>query len=143
MMMTGPQNATGPAEPPAPPAGSANSWTVPGICVFLALIVFIVFGQTARFDFINFDDSVYVYKDPVVTRGFTLDGIKAAFSSQHSDNWVPLTTLSHMLDCQLYGLDAGDHHLTNVFLQILTAILLFLALRGMTGFLWRSAFIAA
>ena len=124
-------------------AGLGNRWTIPGVCVFLALIVWIVFGQTLRFDFTNFDDNVYVYNDPVVTGGLTLEGVKAAFSDQHSDNWVPLTTLSHMLDCQLYGLNAGDHHLTNVLLQTATAILLFLALREITGFLWRSAFVAA
>jgi tetratricopeptide (TPR) repeat protein len=107
------------------------------------LIVWVVFGQTAHFDFINYDDSVYVYKDPTVTHGLTLEGVKAAFSASHSDNWVPLTTISHMLDCQLFGLNAGDHHLINVLLQMATAILLFLALRQMTGFVWRSAFIAA
>jgi tetratricopeptide (TPR) repeat protein len=126
-----------------PAAGSANRWTVPGICLFLALIVWMVFGQTLRFDFINFDDSVYVYKNPAVIHGLTLEGVKAAFSTGHSDNWVPLTTLSHMLDCQLFGLNAGNHHLINVVLQIAAAILLFLVLREMTGCLWRSAFIAA
>ena len=124
-------------------AGLVNRWTVAGVCVFLALIVWIVFGQTSRFDFINYDDNIYVSDDSLVTRGLTLEGVKAAFSDQHSDNWVPLTTLSHMLDCQFFGLNAGDHHLTNVLLQTATAILLFLALREMTGFLWRSAFIAA
>jgi len=83
-----------------------------GICLFLLAIVWIVFGQTWRFDFINFDDNVYIYKDSVVTRGLTLEGVKAAFSTRHSDNWVPLTTLSHMLDCQFFGLNAGGHHLT-------------------------------
>jgi protein O-mannosyl-transferase len=114
-----------------------------GISFFLLAIVWIVFGQTWRYDFINYDDDVYVYGDPVVTHGLTLEGVKAAFSTQHSDNWVPLTTLSHMLDYQLFGPNAGDHHLTNVLLQAAAAILLFLALRQMTGFLWRSAFIAA
>lgn len=123
--------------------GPASRWTTPGICVFLALIVWIVFAQTSRFDFINFDDGVYVYKDPVVTRGLTLEGVAAAFSDRHSDNWVPLTTISHMLDCQFFGLDAGDHHVINVILHTATVILLFLALREMTGFLWRSAFVAA
>jgi tetratricopeptide (TPR) repeat protein len=123
--------------------GPASRWMIPGVCAFLALIVWIVFGQTARFGFVNFDDNVYVYEDPIVTQGLTLPGLAAAFSDRHSNNWVPLTTLSHMLDCQLYGLNAGAHHVTNVLLQTAAAILLFLALRRMTGFLWRSAFIAA
>jgi tetratricopeptide (TPR) repeat protein len=122
---------------------TASRWTILGICLFLALIVWIVFGQTSRFGFIDYDDDVYVYKDPVIARGLTFEGLAVAFSFRHSDNWVPLTTLSHMLDCQFYGLNAGDHHLTNIVLQIAAAILLFLALRQMTGFLWRSAFVAA
>jgi protein O-mannosyl-transferase len=144
MKMADPQSAAATlAESHTRPPGLASRWTVPGICIFLALIVWIVFGQTSRFDFIKYDDDLYVYNDPVVTRGLTLEGVKAAFSDRHSDNWVPLTTLSHMLDCQLYGLNAGGHHFTNVLLQTATAILLFLALREMTGFLWRSAFVAA
>src|SRR5205814_5720179 len=66
-----------------------------------------------------------------------------AFTHFHSGNWHPLTWLSHMLDCQLYGLNAGRHHLTNIILHAATAILLFLVLRQMTGLLWRSAFVAA
>ncbi|PYL26294.1 MAG: hypothetical protein DMF37_02675, partial [Verrucomicrobia bacterium] len=70
-------------------------------------------------------------------------GIGWAFTHIHSENWHPLTTISHMLDCQLYGLKAGWHHFTNVLLHTIAAILLFIALRQMTGALWRSAFVAA
>src|SRR6202030_858627 len=85
----------------------------------------------------------YVYKNPQVFRGLTSEGIIWAFTQSHAANWHPLTWLSHMLDCQLYGLSPGGHHLTNVLLHSANAILLFLVLRQMTGSLWRSAFVAA
>jgi len=66
-----------------------------------------------------------------------------AFSHVHSENWHPLTTITHMLDCQLYGLNAGWHHFTNVILHSLAVLLLFIALEQMTGALWRSAFVSA
>ena len=113
------------------------------VCVFLAAITWLVFGQTIRFPFINFDDSDYVLKNPHVSRGLTGEGILWAFTQTHAANWHPLTWLSHMVDCQSYGLDAGGHHLSNVLLHTATAILLFLVLRQMTGALWRSAFVAA
>jgi hypothetical protein len=84
-----------------------------------------------------------VYENPAVTRGLNLKGIEWAFTHSVVANWHPLTMLSHMLDCQLYGLNAGGHHLTNILLHTATVILLFLVLRRMTGFLWRSAFVAA
>jgi len=113
------------------------------ICVFLAAITLAVFGQTWRYEFVNFDDDVYVYQNPEVSRGLTLKGAAEAFNYSHSDNWIPLTTLSHSLDCQLFGLDAGGHHVTNVLLHTASVILLFLVLRRMTGTLWRAAFVAA
>src|SRR5207248_7730185 len=73
----------------------------------------------------------------------SLRGIVWAFTHVHSENWHPLTTISHMLDCQLYGLKAGGHHFTNVLVHTTAVILLFLVLRGMTGALWQSAFVAA
>src|ERR1700734_2539441 len=116
--------------------------TVVGIALFLVAITWVVFGQTLGYGFINFDDDAYVYENPMVAQGLTLKGIIWAFSF-HSSNWFPLTWLSHMLDCQIYGLNAGGHHLTNLLLHAATAILLFLILRQMTGALWRSAFVAA
>ena len=125
------------------PAGLHDRWTVPGICIFLAAITFAVFGQTVHDDFVNYDDNLYVYENAQVARGLTLNGIAQAFTHGSYDNWDPLTTMSHMLDCQFYGLNAGGHHLTNILLHTATAILLFLVLRRMTGALWRSAFVAA
>ncbi|HEY1663530.1 MAG TPA: tetratricopeptide repeat protein [Verrucomicrobiae bacterium] len=129
--------------PPAPPEESGNGWMILLVCVFLALITFVVFGQTARFEFINYDDGPYVYLNPIVSAGLTFKGIAAIFSHYQIGDWVPLTMVSHMLDCQIYGLNAGGHHLTNVLLHTASSIILFLTLRRMTGALWRSAVAAA
>ena len=111
--------------------------------VFLAAITWLVFGQTLRHDFLNYDDNRYVYENPEVTSGLTLHGIVWAFTNRHANNWHPLTSISHMLDCQFFGLNAGGHHFVNVFLHTVAVILLFLVLRAMTGSIWRSAFVAA
>jgi tetratricopeptide (TPR) repeat protein len=126
-----------------PAAGLNDRWLVPGICIFLAAVIWMVFGQTLGYEFVRFDDQVYVYENPVVAQGLSLKGIGWAFTHIVACNWHPLTMMSHMLDCQLYGLNAGGHHFTNVLLHTATAILLFLVLRRMTGFLWRSAFVTA
>ncbi len=123
--------------------GLNDRWTVLGVCIFLAVIIWVVFGQTLRYGFVNFDDNDYVYDNPEVARGLTLKGIVWAFTHVHAFNWHPLTWISHMLDCQFYGLNPGGHHLTNILLHTTATILLFLVLRRMTGFLWRSAFVAA
>jgi protein O-mannosyl-transferase len=117
-------------------------WLVPLLCLVLAAITFAVFGQTLHHAFIDFDDGGDVYENRMVAQGLTPRGIVWAFSV-HSSNWFPLNWYSHMLDCQLYGLHPGGHHLTNVLLHILTVILLFLVLRKMTGAIWSSAFVAA
>ena len=123
---------------------SDNSrWLVFAICIFLGAIVWVAFGQTFHFDFVNFDDGPYIVRNPQVNRGFTMEGVAWAFTHFHSGNWHPLTWLSHMLDCQLFGLNPGWHHLMNVIFHGATAIVLFLVLRQMTGFIWRSAFVAA
>ncbi len=127
----------------SPAAGGNDRWLVPGVCIFLAGIVWVVFGQTLGHEFVNYDDQVYVYENSTVAHGLSLKGVEWAFTHIVAFNWHPLTMVSHMLDCQLYGLKAGGHHLTNVLLHTVTVILLFLILRRMTGFLWRSAFVAA
>jgi protein O-mannosyl-transferase len=114
------------------------------ICCFLALAVWAVFGQTVHFDFINYDDDAVVYENPAVTRGLDVQEIVRVFTRNSGrDSWFPLTDVSHMLDWQLYGPDAGGHHLTNVLLHAAAAIVLFLAFQAMTGAVWRSAFVAA
>ena len=91
----------------------------------------------------NFDVDIYVYENPRITQGLTLQGIGWAFSHSYCYYWAPFAALSHMLDCQLYGISPGGHHLINVLLHGATAVLLFLVLREMTGALWRSAFVAS
>ena len=118
-------------------------WLNVGICLSLAVLIWLVFGQTLWHDFVNYDDPRYVYENTKITGGLSISGIAWAFTHIHSLNWHPLTTISHMLDCQLYGLKAGWHHFTNVLLHTLAAILLFLALQQMTAAVWRSAFVAA
>ena len=126
-----------------PTAGKAETTQVACICAFLALAVLAVFGQTAHFDFVGYDDQLYVFRNPVVQQGLSVKAVGWAFTHAQVANWIPLTTLSHMLDCQLFGLNAGGHHLVNVLLHGTNAVLLFLVLRRMTGALWRSAFVAA
>src|SRR5438309_4929534 len=113
------------------------------VCIFLTAIIWIVFGQTLGHDFVNFDDDRYVYENTQVSRELTLDGFEWVFTHSHASLWHPLTTLSHMADCEVYGLRPGGHHFTNVVLHNLGTILLFLVFRGMTGCIWRSAFVAA
>jgi Flp pilus assembly protein TadD len=102
-----------------------------------------VYAQTARHGFVNFDDDHYVYENPHVRKGLTRESVAWAFTAVWSSNWHPLTWLSHMLDCELFGLKAGCHHLVNVFFHILNSLLLYLVLKGMTGAAWRSAMVAA
>ena len=117
-----------------------SRWTFIAVCACLAVVTWVVFAQTLRFDFVNYDDPQYVYQN---TSGIGLSSIAWAFTHIHSENWHPLTTVTHMLDCQLHGLNAGWHHFTNVLLHCLAVVLLFVALERMTGALWRSAFVSA
>src|SRR5438309_10310703 len=128
---------------PIGPPKMIRRWITIGICICLAALTWLVFGQTLRHDFINYDDPRYVYEDTNITNGLSFSGISWAFTHIHSMNWHPLTTISHMLDCQLYGLKAGWHHFTNVLLQSIAVMLLFVGLLQMTGAFWRSAFVAA
>jgi Flp pilus assembly protein TadD len=127
------------------PAGQSHKhWLSMAVCLFLAVAVWAVFGQTRHFDFVNYDDDIYVYDNPAITQGFSLHGVAWLFTHPDGpDEWLPVTGLSRMLDWQFYGPNAGGHHLTNVLLHAATAILLFLVLQEMTGAIWRSAFVAA
>lgn len=113
------------------------------ICIFLTVVIWVVFAQTLGHDFVNFDDNKYVYENGEVSRGLTLSGLKWLLTHGHASLWHPLTTLSHMVDCQIYGLRPAGHHFTNVVLHNIGAVLLFLVFRQMTGRIWRSAFVAA
>src|ERR1041385_489027 len=88
-------------------------WPIFVIAVLLAALTWIVFGQTLHHEFVNYDDQRYVYENPRITAGLSATAVVWAFTHVHSENWHPLTTISHMFDCQLYGLRPGGHHATN------------------------------
>lgn len=113
------------------------------ICLVLAIVTLAVFWQVKDYDFVNLDDKMYILENRHVLSGLTIDGVKWAFTSVYASNWHPLAWLSHMLDVDLFGLNAGRMHLVNVFFHIAASLLLFLILDRMTGALWRSAFVAA
>ena len=125
------------------PDQPTNSWLTGLVCLLLAALVWAVFGQTIHFDFVNFDDPTYVYNNYAVMQGLSCHSVIWLFTHSNGSTWFPLTDISHQLDWQLYGLNAGGHHLTNVLLHVATTILLFFALRELTGTLWRAAFVAA
>ena len=124
-------------------AAAPSDRMIAGVCVLLVALVWAVFGRTAGFGFTNYDDGEYVYQNPHVTGGLTPAGVAWAFSHVYAANWHPLTWISHMADWQMYGRNAGGHHVTNVLLHAASVVLLFVALRNMTGAMWRSAFAAA
>jgi cytochrome c-type biogenesis protein CcmH/NrfG len=125
------------------PHSPAPRATILGVSIFLMAITWLVFGETLRHPSINFDDPGYVFENPHIITGLTSTGVFWAFRHSHMQNWHPLTWISHMLDCELFGLQAGWHHFTNVLLHTIAVILLFLVFQEMTGALWRSAFVAA
>jgi tetratricopeptide (TPR) repeat protein len=111
--------------------------------VVLVLSTLLVFWQVRNFDFVNYDDNDYVYENPQVLNGLTPIGVIRAFTTSYLGYWQPMTWLSLMLDCQLFGSDPGWMHLVNVFLHLANALLLFAILKKITGSLWPSAFVAA
>lgn len=106
------------------------------------MITAAVYGQVRGFDFIYYDDGGYVFENPPVRDGWTADGLRWAFTTQHSRHWHPLTWLSHMTDCELFGLAPGWHHLTSLFLHMANTLLLFFLFQRMTGALLKSALVA-
>ncbi len=109
----------------------------------LVLLTLAVYLPVLTHGFIRFDDPVYVTRNPWVKAGLTWDGTAWAFTANVASNWHPLTLLSHMLDCELFGMEPLGHHLTSLLLHTASAVLLFEALRLMTGSIWRSAAVAA
>ncbi len=109
----------------------------------LAALTVFAYARVAGHGFIDLDDGSYVVWNPIVQSGLTWRGVKWAFTTGHAANWHPLTWLSHMLDCQLYGMNAGGHHLTSLALHVASTLLLFRLFLKTTGALYASAFVAA
>jgi len=113
------------------------------ICLGLILMTVSVYWRVRGFEFVNYDDAIYILNNSHVLSGLTGGNVLWAFKSGYASNWHPLTWLSHMLDYQFYGLKAGGHHFTNVLFHTANTLLLFGLLRRMTGKEWRSAVVAA
>jgi tetratricopeptide (TPR) repeat protein len=113
------------------------------LALLLAFITLAAFLPATRFAFVNYDDNDYVTANPPVQQGLTWAGVKWAFTTYHASNWHPLTWISHMLDCTLFGLNPGGHHLVNVLFHTANTVLLFGLLLRLTGALWPAAFVAA
>lgn len=113
------------------------------VVVLLVLALLVVYARAVSFDFVNFDDDVYVTQNPHVLGGLTAPNVAWAFTTDHASNWHPLTWLSLMLDAQIGGGSPGAYHATNVVLHLLATVLLFLALERMIRRPWPSGFVAA
>jgi tetratricopeptide (TPR) repeat protein len=122
-------------------AAPARSRTDLYISLTLFVVTLAVYSRAVYFDFINFDDPDYVTNNPHVRAGLTWDGFVWAFTTFHAANWSPLTWLSHMADCQVFGVSSW-HHATSVLFHATAAVLLFLALNRLTAARWPSAFVA-
>lgn len=113
------------------------------ICLFLVVLTLAGYWQVTSHDFVTFDDNIYVTENYNAQAGLTREGLIWAFTTFCGANWHPLTWVSHMLDCQLFWLRPGMHHLTSLLFHVANGLLLFLLFLRMTGSLWRSAFVAA
>ena len=122
---------------------SRQTIRIVSIYLGLAALVLVVFFQTAHFNFVNYDDPSYVFENPNIRSGLSWRGIVWAFTHVHSQNWHPLTSISHMIDCRAFGLESGRHHLVNVGWHTAAALLLFTFLWESTGVIWASALTAA
>ena len=113
------------------------------VCLGLILGIAAVFGPAIGYGFVFFDDQVYLQDNRSINSGFSWSGFLWAFQTGYAANWHPVTWLSHMLDCQLYGLNPAGHHATNILLHAANSTLVFLLLKRTTGKLWPSAVVAA
>jgi len=120
----------------------ANKTLKVAICIFLMVATFCVYSQIQDHEFINFDDNILVTKSSLVQAGLTNESIIRVFTTTHHSGWLPITSISYMLDYQLYGLNPKGFLLTNLFFHIANSLLLFLILFRMTGAIWQSAFVA-
>ena len=113
------------------------------IALVLAVATLAVYAPTVRHGFVDYDDDVYVFRNPHVVAGLTAESVAWAFTTMEVSYWHPLTWISHMLDCQIFGLRPAGHHLTSLALHTANVVLLFVVLAHLTGGVWRSALVAA
>lgn len=113
------------------------------LSLLLVLSILLVFCPVSDYEFLNFDDNIYVTDNVHVCGGLSWESVKWALGATEAGFWHPLTWLSLMLDNEIFHLNAGGYHWTNVLLHIANTLLLFFVLRRMTGALWRSGFVAA
>jgi tetratricopeptide (TPR) repeat protein len=124
-------------------AANTNIGVATLLCTALFIIILVVYLQVGSHQFLNFDDDIYVTKNPHVASGISKENIAWAFTSVESYNWHPITWIAHMSDVQLYGMNPRGHHLTNVAFHMIATMLLFLLLLRLTAGLWQSIFVAA
>jgi tetratricopeptide (TPR) repeat protein len=114
-----------------------------GIALGLCAVTIAAYAAVGGLGFVTWDDPIYVSDNPRVAAGLTWEGVKWAFTTGYGGNWHPLTWLSHMLDASVWGVVPGPHHRVNLGIHLANTLLLFAALARMTGFDWRSGFVAA
>jgi tetratricopeptide (TPR) repeat protein len=118
---------------------AGRRWLLIGV---LCAVTSVIYFPVRQFEFVNYDDYAYVVENPHVASGLTASNVRWAFTAFEAGNWHPLTWLSHMIDCQVFGLEPAGHHLTNVAIHTLNAVLVFVVLLEMTSQLWWSYFVA-
>src|SRR5579863_3123520 len=126
----------------ARPPEQGDQWRKWAFCLLLTVVVFAVYFPALRHPFVIYDDVDYVSQNQQVQQGLTLGTLRWALTSMEFSNWHPLTWMSHALDCELFGLDAGGHHFTSLLLHAINAVILFLLLSRMTGKMGRSLMVA-
>lgn len=124
-------------------ASAKPPWLPLLVCAVIVALIWIVFGQTLWHDFVNYDDKTYVYGNSLVSSGLTVHGLSRAFVDTSTKNWHPLTLISHMIDCQIFGLKPAGHHFINVLLHTIAVLLLFGFLQTTTQRFWCAAFASA
>src|SRR5687768_1526111 len=123
----------------AVPIPAARRWL---LILLLCVVTLIIYFPVRQFEFVNYDDYAYVVENPHVASGLSASNARWAFTAFEAGNWHPLTWLSHMIDCELFGLEPAGHHLTNLAIHTLNAVLVFIVLLEMTSQLWWSYFVA-
>lgn len=113
------------------------------VCITVAIVSVLVFWRVRSFDFVVYDDFAYVVDNPHVNTGLRWENVRGAFFNLYVSSWFPLAIVSHLLDVELYGLNAGGHHATSLLLHLANTALLFTLLVRMTGARWPSVFVAA